>query len=181
MATRINFKGLPLRIEYRKGETKTSSGDSPAPHELGWPMYADYGYIENTVSPELGEEMDVYVGDDETSDLVFFCEILKTDDEDSYGENLGNFDEFKVLLGFPSLKAARSLMQAQYGSYKSGMIIQSSINDLKEMASLSKERNRKEKLLINLKEKASSTKVAGLVLNQYGQQERKNPQLVVRS
>jgi hypothetical protein len=45
----ISFQGVEIALEYYKGDTKYSDdgGDS-----YGWDLYADYGYIKGTVSPE---------------------------------------------------------------------------------------------------------------------------------
>ena len=40
-------------------------------------MYADYGYIQGTISPADGEEIDVFVGPDPDSECVFIVSILK--------------------------------------------------------------------------------------------------------
>lgn len=59
-------------------------------------MEADYGYIPDTVAAGDKEGLDVYIGSEE-SDKVYVVEQLTED---------GEFDEYKVLMGFPDLETA---------------------------------------------------------------------------
>ena len=166
MPKKMNFQGLPLVIEYKKGEIKK---DKEKPFSYGWEMYADYGYIEGTISNEEGEEMDVYVGDDKSSKLVFMAHLLKEDEV--------NCDEVKVLLGFADMKAAKDLIYMQYGSWRVGEILETSLVDLKETVSLSKIKNSKEKLLMASEGIGGTTTLELNTGKVYGEQ----PRLVIQT
>jgi len=131
----LDFQGLGLVIEYKKGEIKTKPDGDPYD---GWMLYADYGFIKDTVSPEEGDEMDCYVGDDRESECVFQVELLKDD---------GTFDEHKILLGFKDLKTAADFFNLQYGSYRTGAFMETTVRDISDLASLSWVKNEKEKKL----------------------------------
>jgi hypothetical protein len=92
------FKGLPIYIETHKGERRRSD----------WaPLAADYGYISMTGSPEgRGEGLDVFLGDDARSSFVTII--------DQVDPETGEFDEHKVMLGFPD---RRSAVRAYLDSY----------------------------------------------------------------
>lgn len=143
MPKKMNFHGLPLVIEYKKGEIKKNKD---RPFSYGWEMYADYGYIEGTISNEEGEEMDCYVGPDRESTKVFYAPMLRDDPE--YSGVKSEVDEIKVLLGFKDCEAAKSIINMQYGSWRVGEIMEVSLDDLKEKISLERIKNSKEKLLI---------------------------------
>jgi len=136
----VDFQGLKLTIEYDKGDFKQSKEDPIDGISSGWPMYADYGYINGTISPEIGEETDCYVGPDKDSEKAFTAVLLKWD-----GITL---DEEKVLLGFKDLEAATELINLQYGSYKVHSVSEISLDDLKQKANLEQFKNYKEKLLL---------------------------------
>ena len=119
---RRTFQGVPLVIEYRKGDRK---GDKNDPTAYGWYMDADYGYITETVSNECGEELDVYVGPDPTSTRVFLLPLMHPDDNES-------FMEYKVLLGFTNHKQAKNFGEGQYYDGMCGPIVEMTIDDLKD-------------------------------------------------
>jgi hypothetical protein len=87
--------GLPLAIEYRKGEYRTGrGGDGKA-----WKrqMTCHYGRIKRTVGLD-GEPVDVFLGDHPASPMVFVVSQLDAD---------GNLDEHKVMMGFRTAADAR--------------------------------------------------------------------------
>jgi hypothetical protein len=133
----VDFQGLALTIEFKKGEIKPS-GDSRSDPYDGWMIYADYGYIKDTVSPEEGEEMDCYVGPDKESQCVFQVELLNED---------GSFNEHKILLGFADLKAAKDFFSMQYGTWRTGAFMETTVRDISDLASISWVKNEKEKKL----------------------------------
>lgn len=143
MAKKLNYKGIDIRIEYEKGERKPESNTFSTDIEYGYPMYADYGYIEGTIGAD-GEDLDVYVGPNRDSDEVFIATLLKKSDED--GER--DIDEWKILLGFSSYEEAQEFMMLQYGSWMCGIIYRSSLEDVNLTAELSRIKARKETLFI---------------------------------
>lgn len=116
---RETFQGLPITIEYRKGDLK------PGKDTYGWPMYADYGFFNNSSGAD-GEDLDVFIGPDKESPRVFLLALMEED----------VFDEHKVLLGFLTFKDAELFSRDQYGSWKVGPIIEISMEDLKETLEL---------------------------------------------
>lgn len=121
--THIEYQGIPITLEYRKGEFKQDS-DSPIPG-MGWSVFADYGYFDETVSMEPGDALDVYVGESRESPAAFFFELRE-------GEE-GVFSEYKVCLGFENLALAEKFMYAQYPSGMIGPVYQMTLEGLKEV------------------------------------------------
>lgn len=153
-----NFQGIPITLEWKKGQRKESEDST-----YGYYLYADYGYINKTISNEETEELDVYIGPDKDSEKAFYFELL--DDE-------GCLNETKVLLGFKSLKAAQDCMNLQYGSWKLGAFTETSIKDLKENISLEEMKNGKEKRREAEEEAAGQPILTVPIeqeLNEYGQ------------
>lgn len=184
---KINYMGLDIRIEYKKGDTKPFKNDPyPGISESGWPMYADYGYIEDTVSNEEGEELDVYVGPDRDSECAYFFALMRDENKNSgdYSEEAMVFDEFKVLLGFKDKEAAKEFAHMQYPYWKCGAMYETTIEDLKELMSLQAIKAAKEKLMISdgayEAGQTPDTAMAGEVFNAYGQPEAAKPKLVIR-
>lgn len=97
------FRGLDLIIEWPKGSTRVGKDKDGKPWARE--MSADYGYVPDTTAAGDREDLDVYVGPDEDSDKVFVVEQL-TDE--------GEFDEFKVLLGFDTEKEAFEIYLKHY-------------------------------------------------------------------
>lgn len=93
---KINVKGVPVWIEWEKGETRRYKNKGVVKYERL--MEADYGYIPGTLDSD-GEELDVYVGPDRTSSTAYVVKQMKKD---------GTFDEHKVMLGYASAAAARA-------------------------------------------------------------------------
>lgn len=99
----INFQGLPITIENRKGSIKRGIDGTGKSWSCRLP--ADYGYIKRTECAD-GDHVDVYIGPDANSKQVF---IVNQVDHKS-----GKFDEHKVLLGFNSERAARDAYAAAF-------------------------------------------------------------------
>lgn len=90
----LDYRGLGLVIEWPKGSVRT--GEDDRGNKWKRKMEADYGYIPDTVAAGDKEGLDVYIGPQE-SDKVYVVEQLKED---------GEFDEYKVMMGFPDLDTA---------------------------------------------------------------------------
>lgn len=102
----VRVKGLSIAIENPAGSTR--SGKDKGGKEWSVEMPFAYGYIKRTTGAD-GDHVDVFVGDDDDSDLVF---IIDQHDLDS-----GEFDEHKVMLGFASYDEA---LEAYCGAFSDG-------------------------------------------------------------
>lgn len=87
---------LEIAIENPKGSTR--SGTSADGKAWSTVMQAHYGYIKRTESDADGDNIDVFIGPDPESELVF---VVDQSDAD------GRFDEHKCMLGYHSLAEAR--------------------------------------------------------------------------
>lgn len=88
-AAPTHFQGLPITIEHRRGEQRWDG----APR-----MPCDYGFIDGVGSAEGDEEwMDCMVGAQADAPYAYVLDQYRGTD----------FDEHKVMLGFPSMVAAR--------------------------------------------------------------------------
>jgi ppGpp synthetase/RelA/SpoT-type nucleotidyltranferase len=101
-----SFRGLPIVIEDPKGSIR--KGVDLGGRAWEREMKVDYGYIPQTTAAGDEENVDVYVGDDENAEYAYVVEQVL--------EN-GDFDEYKVMLGFPTLEAAEEMYQ-QHGPDK---------------------------------------------------------------
>jgi ppGpp synthetase/RelA/SpoT-type nucleotidyltranferase len=99
------FRGIPVVIEWPKGSTRVGERKDGTPFKTE--MVADYGYIPDTVAAGDEERLDVYIGDDKESDTVYAVEQVRK----PYGE----FDEYKLMLGFSSLEEAEEAYLKQLG------------------------------------------------------------------
>lgn len=163
MPKKINFKGLDIRIEFAKGERKPDGDPFTDDNNYGWPMYADYGYIEGTFANDQ-EEIDVYIGEDRESDEVFIATLLKHDEDGGDPE----IDEWKVLLGFESYSKVQRFMNLQYGSHMTGVIYRSSLEDINLTAELSRLAARKELLFVKDSQEPKLTLPEFQEIGQYG-------------
>jgi len=93
----IDFHGIPVSIEFDRGETKRGIGD----YGEIWTNTYEHPYGEIPTSRSLADRdgVDVYVGPDESSPTVYVVHQLKRD---------GSFDEDKVMLQFGSASEAES-------------------------------------------------------------------------
>ena len=99
---RDNFRGIPIVIENRKGTYR--EGTDPDGHDWSVLMHGDYGYIPSTEAAGDKEGLDVFIGDDKSSDYAYVVEQLYD----------GEFDEYKVVLGCPDLQTAEALYLSNY-------------------------------------------------------------------
>lgn len=97
----LDIGGLPILIECPKGESRWAGGRA-------WP--ADYGYIRRTVSNEGPDEaVDCFVGEDRDSDRAFVINHFRGD---------GEFEEHKVMLGYPTAHAAIGVYEDAYQDWR---------------------------------------------------------------
>lgn len=85
-----NFQGIPIIIEWLKGDTRKGIDKNGNSWENK--MRVAYGYIADVYAHDT-EEMDIYVGPNDDSDTAYAVEQL--------GDN-GETDEYKIMLGFDS-------------------------------------------------------------------------------
>ncbi len=116
-----DIHGITCVIETPKGTRRVG---------YGWAvqMPADYGYISGTSSAEGPmEQMDCYIGPDPKSSTVYVIEQVEPD--------RGLFDEHKVMLGYPSVEAAKKDYRAAFadgrGQERIGHVLTMSIKDFK--------------------------------------------------
>ena len=91
----VRVQGLDITIENPQGSER--SGVDPDGNEWRHTMSHHYGYIKRTSGAD-GDQVDVYVGPNPTSDKVFVV--------DQIDQQSGRFDEHKVMAGFDSEEAA---------------------------------------------------------------------------
>jgi hypothetical protein len=103
LADRYQFAGFDVSIENKKGSIR--SGTDQDGHVWHTVMHYDYGYIRGSVGVD-GDQVDVYIGPDEAATTVY---VVHQNDPVT-----GTYDEDKVMLGFSSLKEARSAYLKQY-------------------------------------------------------------------
>lgn len=89
------FNGIPVVVQWPKGSIRVGKHEDGTPYKTE--MKADYGYVPDTVAAGDEERLDVYIGPNEDAENAYVVEQLKDD---------GEFDEYKVMLGFDSLEEA---------------------------------------------------------------------------
>lgn len=100
---RVDFQGIPLCLEVEPGGVrKFDDGTTSMPYK-----YA-YGYIEETISTEPGEEQDVLLGPFPDATLAFILPIMKREDPAA-------LDEHKLLLGFEDPREAQRAAMDTWG------------------------------------------------------------------
>jgi ppGpp synthetase/RelA/SpoT-type nucleotidyltranferase len=99
------FRGIPVIIQWPKGSTRVGERKDGTPFKTE--MHADYGYIPDTIAAGDEERLDVYIGPDKEADTVYVVEQVRKDS--------GEFDEYKMMLGFSSLEEAEETYTYQLG------------------------------------------------------------------
>ncbi|MDE2107540.1 MAG: hypothetical protein KGL39_60665 [Patescibacteria group bacterium] len=92
---KFRWNGLTVAIENPKGSVRRGVDDDGNEWESGMDLH--YGYIARSEGAD-GDHVDVFVGPDPESELVFVVDQVKPD---------GRFDEHKALIGFTSEDEAR--------------------------------------------------------------------------
>jgi len=98
----ITVHGLGISIENEKGSYR--SGVSPDGKAWKTKLLDDYGYIRSSVGADK-DHIDVFVGPNPDSELVFIVNQLKKD---------GSFDEHKVVMGVDSRDEAEKTYLRNY-------------------------------------------------------------------
>jgi hypothetical protein len=99
---KVRMHGFTIAIETGKGQTR--SGTDPDGSTWSVTMVHDYGDIKRT-SGKDGDPVDVFIGPDPDTEMVFVVDQLDTD---------GEFDEHKVMMGFKTEADAREGYLANY-------------------------------------------------------------------
>jgi len=111
---RFTWNNIPLAIETPAGETRSGVDEQGRPWSQV--MSSGYGYFPSkpgadTVEGEPTEGVDAYFGPDLNTPTVYVLNQAKDPGAEAVGEN---FDEHKVMVGYPSLQAAIEAYQADY-------------------------------------------------------------------
>lgn len=101
----VTVDGYDITIEQPKGSIRRGTDDNGKQWEQE--MHNTYGYIRGTEGVD-GDHIDVFLSDDPTSGDVFVVDQV---------DQMGIFDEHKVMYGFPDIESAR---QAYLSNYEDG-------------------------------------------------------------
>lgn len=117
----VRFQGLDISVENPRGSER--SGTRPDGTEWRHTMSDHYGYIRRTEGAD-GEQVDVYLGPDESSQRVFVVDQVNQQD--------GTFDEHKVMLGYPDRAAAVAAYRSNFDKgWKVGPVTEMSLDEFK--------------------------------------------------
>lgn len=104
LAGRLDFRGLPISIETKKGQIRKGVGVDGKEWKITMPF--DYGYIRGTEGAD-GQYIDCFIGPNKNAEEVYVIHQCKEDDPTKY-------DEDKVMLGFSSLQDAIKAYKSAY-------------------------------------------------------------------
>lgn len=99
----FSWNGMEISIENPRGSFRRGKNRLGVEWEVKLP--AHYGYLRRTRSDADGDQVDVFVGPDPHSPVVFVVDQQDTD---------GRFDEHKCIIGCLSEEEARTLYRAAY-------------------------------------------------------------------
>jgi hypothetical protein len=120
----VTFQGLNVTIETPKGGVRRGMGADGKPWIVKMP--ARYGYIRRTMGAD-DEQLDCYLGPDSETERVW---IVHQNDPET-----GEFDEHKVMLGFPDRAAAIATYVAGFsdgkGAERIGEVVPTTVAGLK--------------------------------------------------
>ena len=121
----IKVQGFDISVENPEGSQRT--GTSPNGKKWSITMAGHYGYFKRSEGKD-GEQVDVFVNAGERKESYDAYVVDQVDPK------TGKFDEHKVMLGYPSLEAAKEGYLANYekGWKGLGNITEVSIDDLKK-------------------------------------------------
>jgi hypothetical protein len=91
---KTDFQGIPIHIDRPKGFTMHGQDEKGAPWSRTYQY--DYGFIPKTTGGD-GDGLDVFIGPDPDAHESYWAVQNKPD---------GNFDEYKIFLGFDNRDAA---------------------------------------------------------------------------
>jgi len=96
---KTSFRGLPITIEFRKGDVK--SGTDVFGNQWSKVLQHHYGYFDGIEGAD-GQELDVYINPD--AKFLNSSKIFRIEQLDA---KTGEFDEYKIMLGFDNMFQAR--------------------------------------------------------------------------
>lgn len=99
----LRLDGYDISLEQPKGSVR--SGKDADGREWSQEMHNDYGYIRGTEGVD-GDHIDVFLSDNPTEGYVFVV--------DQVNPKTGEFDEHKVMYGFPDMESARKAYLSNY-------------------------------------------------------------------
>ena len=121
----VVWNGLDITIENPQGSERSGTDANGKAWSVTMP--ASYGYLKRTEGAD-GDHIDVYLGKHLQSDKVFII------DQKHLGR--GEFDEHKVMLGFPTLREAERIYKRGFSDGKGverlGAITPMSLGEFKE-------------------------------------------------
>ena len=92
----IDYRGIPVIVQWPKGCTRVGEHKNGEPWKIE--MKADYGYIPATVDIDRDDHLDCYIGPHKDSEYAYILEQNQN----------GEFDEYKIMLGYESLEEAEA-------------------------------------------------------------------------
>ena len=98
----LKLDGYDITIEQPKGSIRRGTDDNGKQWEQE--MHNTYGYIRGTEGVD-GDHIDVFLSDDPTSGDVFVVDQV---------DQMGIFDEHKVMYGFPDIESAKAAYLSNY-------------------------------------------------------------------
>ena len=98
----LKLDGYDITIEQPKGSIRRGTDDNGKAWEQE--MHNTYGYIRGTEGVD-GDHIDVFLSDDPTSGDVFVVDQV---------DQMGIFDEHKVMYGFPDIESAKAAYLSNY-------------------------------------------------------------------
>jgi hypothetical protein len=102
----VTIQGLPITIETARDQERSGTGADGKAWSVTLPHH--YGYVKRTESEADGDHIDVFIGPDPESEIVFVIDQQKPS---------GRFDEHKCMLGFTNARAAK---EGYLGAYSAG-------------------------------------------------------------
>lgn len=99
----VNVQGFNITIENPKGSVRSGVDEDGKAWETE--MKSHYGYFKRSTGKD-GDHIDVFVGDNPESRLVFVVDQIKP--------VTGEFDESKVMMGYNSVEEAKDAYMANY-------------------------------------------------------------------
>jgi hypothetical protein len=118
---KIAFQGIPIHVDRPKGYIQT--GTDAAGNEWKREYKTDYGFIPRTKGGD-GEGLDVFVGPNGNSPFAYW--VTQHDGE-------GNFDEYKVFLGYDSQAEAKKAYEDHIPKKFFGKMTEGTIHQIKAL------------------------------------------------
>lgn len=121
----ISIQGLPITLETTKGSIRKGTAKDGTEWQVDMP--AHYGYVKRTEGAD-GDHVDVYIGENPSAEHVYVVDQINPEDQ--------NFDEHKVMIGFPSQAQAVVAYQAAFsdgkGPLRMGAVTKMTVQEFKD-------------------------------------------------